>query len=61
MTFTCGEICRVPLYTVFALLESYWKFRFRGVDLYTPFHFQKQAGIHARVLTYITIANAMVN
>ena len=35
-------------------------FRLRGVDLFTTTHFQKQAGIQERVLTYINIANAMV-
>ena len=28
----------------------------RGLDLFTTFRFQKQAGIHGSVLTYITIA-----
>ena len=36
-------------------------FRLRGVDLFTTFRFQKQAGIQGSILTYITIADAMVN
>ena len=36
-------------------------FRLRGLDLFTTFRFQKQAGIQGSVLTYITIADAMVN
>ena len=35
--------------------------RLRGVDLFPTFRFQKQAGIQGSVLTYITIAKAMVN
>ena len=57
----CGEFDFVtPRISDFAPLGEFG-FRLRGVDPFTTFRFQKQAVDQGRVLTYITIADAMLN
>ena len=63
-----GRTGRTPLWGVLfrhaknIRICSSWEFgfRLREVDLFTTFRFQKQAGIQGSVLTYITIADAIV-
>ena len=56
----CGEFNLIGTKTIRISSIGEFGFWLRGVDLYMPFRFQKQARIHGRELNII-ITDAMVN